>query len=879
MAGLTPVEIEAAAEAAVQQFVQSSVQVTTDVLGPIDVGSRFDEVVQLFSSTLIFDPNSLFYLIYLSSNKLCADVIAARNLLADVRSAIDEVKRKTTKVSQTTLLGDAAAALTVMGTILVQNSAVSEPPYTRYVTAVDSFRDVSLSPNIKSSGTLVRSPQEAKASAITSLTSLRTAYPDILNRANVLLSMVDQYIELNLPVLSLQQSLSKARNDLVALQKAFEDPTKTEDQKIAMTKDAYFRITAGKSVITNLRSVRDPTSPRMQPSVSTPLVGALVPPGPTGTFTSAAFQTGIKAPWAITPGLNDTLIVAEDGNAPTTYTIPTSPHPSVESFVPIQIANTYPIGGGSSAMLFTGDGPFNIPVLGAKFYVTVDGVLYSGPITEGPAVSADTLVIDFQNLTSSDSTALSTVVNIFNPGVSVTFSKYEYGPHHICVADSCIGQYVTALGFAQTSVTGTDANNLIVIDTNNVFLGNDPATPTDVVGIINTWATTASKPYVASVITEGINQRIRITKTTPGASSITMNLPPITDSNRSTVQSAYAMLGFFDGQTDSSNSVSASELSDYINGINKVKATVLRVPGVGVTDEFVKIESKLVGLSTRLVVGAGTANALLGVDSITHIGSTTGFTTSLLGKAQSFSAYDVEVGDLLIANDITRTIGVIADTSLDVDSGLPFSTAENVASFTIISADYLAYSAFISAMDTWMAQIPQQYLSSTQELDRLMNPLLGSATPTDAQVADAINGVTSLDNSLYQLYSALILYVVRNVTRIDAALNMLVERGLDLAYSTLMDGDLLSFFSYNKDDASTAAYMLKTMRALVQNDLPVSKISESLDDTSLQSSTIVNDANFDFSDGDKDENIKLLGSVPTMDTDASVAPDFFKKSY
>jgi hypothetical protein len=130
---------------------------------------------------------------------------------------------------------------------------------------------------------------------------------------------------------------------------------------------------------------------------------------------------------------------------------------------------------------------------------------------------------------------------------------------------------------------------------------------------------------------------------------------------------------------------------------------------------------------------------------------------------------------------------------------------------------------------------------------------------------------------LPQLRDALEKFVTRTSPRIDAAIKMLQERGFDRAYNTLMDGDLVSFFGYDKDEAASGAYMLKTMRSLAQNDLAVSKSNNTMDDTSLQSFSTTTNPNYDYSDGDKDENISLIGSAPMVDaSDPSVPPNYTK---
>ena len=213
-------------------------------------------------------------------------------------------------------------------------------------------------------------------------------------------------------------------------------------------------------------------------------------------------------------------------------------------------------------------------------------------------------------------------------------------------------------------------------------------------------------------------------------------------------------------------------------------------------------------------------------------------------------------------------------------------TSSDSLQFAVISADYVAYYHLVQDINAWLkALAASKYSKDIQELDRVMNPLLVNTNPSQAQINDARNYGTQplathpdpTKRLLPLLRDALEKFVTRTSPRIDAAIKMLQERGFDRAYNTLMDGDLVSFFGYDKDEAASGAYMLKTMRSLAQNDLAVSKSNNTMDDTSLQSSSTTTNPNYDYSDGDKDENISLIGSAPIVDaSDPSVPPDYTK---
>jgi hypothetical protein len=859
--------------------------------------------MELFASTLIFDSNSLFYLTYLASNKLSADVNTAIALVDDILQAIIEIGYQPTKITQTSLLSDAAAHLTTMDTILSQTGSVTQKtqnnvptpsvvttPYDQYATAVDAFRDIALKPNIKKGTQIVRSAQEARNSATTSLATLKDLYPDILSRvapaadnSASLTNVVAVYHSLQLQSFALQRSLRQARGDLLSLQKELEDPTTTDVQKTALTRDAYLRITAGKSVITGLKDASNPTEARMQ---SGPSITGNVSINPASTFTVASVTTS-PGPWSLQTGVTDTLIIAEDSNTPTTYTIPVPVNPSVVSSVS---ASTFDIIDITTAILTSAVEPFTIPTItNSTFYVTVDGILFSGPLTTG-VDSADQIVSDLSLLVDANANLLTTKLNISNIGNAVVLECLEAGQHNIHISDSdqVSHAWLAALGFSITSVTGRAANNLLYIDGNLLTLPTGIYTPTDMVNEINSLATTYSLPYHASLS----GTFIEITKTGVGALTITMQLPaPVpspTDLTRYTVAATYDTLGFYVGQTDSSNEVTATDLAIVINTVGKVLATVVRTHVGGATVEQVRIDSKLQSLGTLLTIGAGTANTLLGLTAGIYPGTTTGFTATA-----SFEDADVEAGDQLTAGDV-HTIASVSGNTLE--SSPPFPTNTVVSFFEIESADFLSYNSCFALTDSvwsdWYTNnlnspAHTKYSKDTSELDRLMNSVIGNITPTQADRNAATVGAQAIHDILTNqpsggqagLYEVLASFTTRRSARIDAAINMLQERGFDQAYTTLLRGDLASFFGYDKDDAASASSMLKTMRSLVQNDLPVTNKSDSIDDTALDSSVQTSDANYDRSDVDKDENLNLLGSVPDLDTDTIVPADYTKQVF
>lgn len=953
MAGYSDAEIETS----VARFVKSDISVERDPLGPVDVANKFNEVLQLISSTLVFDPNAIFYLIYLASNRLNTKVLQAIEYLDDIIDGIDELGHRTTEVTRTSLLGDASAALLAVDTILTQSGAISRNAFTRYTSSVDSFIDVSLKPNIKSGSALIRPPQEARDDIRAALPNLSARYEEILATVQQLKLMLGEFNELNLPVLIIQDSVRKARLDLRELQSIFENTATTRDAKVAECRDAYLRLVSGKAVLTNLSTVSDPSEPRVSSTAS--LRGRPVLPSGSalyGEMIPASTSSSRSAPWMVRTGVNDVLSIGEDGNAPTTYTLVPPAFPSVKSYR----AGTYNIHAASAASI-TSSNPemYTIPAFpDNEAVIIVDGVEFAGNISAGTFTGAQ--IATFLGGITDRATGtifLGNVINIsYVGGIQLTYPVS--GAHSIAIGDTIVSPIPTVnvntvLGFTSgQSAEGSDANNKLEIDgrTPLVSLTAGAArTRAQIAADINTWAA-ANFPgvYTAADATTAV----LITKTQIGSQTLRMTAESGVDDN--TVRRALEELGFYEGQSDSSQAMSADEVADYINSVGKVNASIVRstyedghtgavssatlftIPAgavttsranktlvirsgtnagsyridsnsgtsivvssstpfqdVGATNQsWAIIEDKLVltsksqTLSSRLMIGVATANTELGLTHGTYNGSTTGFRAASSGTDIDFLREDVVKGDILrIPTEGDRTILERSeDKQLEVSP--PLSVYASNLDFSILSAAAVAYEAFIADLTAWeVVKESSAFREDISELDRVLNPLLVNKTPSLALLGDARSTAESLRELLRNtspegLADVLEGFTVARVSRMEASLNMLQERSLDRAYDALLSGQVAAFFGLDKDEASLSGHMLKSMRSVVQDDLPVSKLEEDADDIAHDEVVVGTDASFDFSDQDENEGISMLGEMPDLtDTELENDPEFYKKRY
>jgi hypothetical protein len=164
--------------------------------------SAFEEVMELFSATLLFDPNAIFYLIFLATNRLNTNVVQSLNYIDDLETAVEEVSKRTKAVTNQGLLGDAASALLDVDSLISTNQTISNAAFNRYTASLDAFTAKDLSPNIKHEGTIVRPPPLARSDSSTNLQLLNSLYADILSGLTQVMKMLGEFNALNLPVLT-----------------------------------------------------------------------------------------------------------------------------------------------------------------------------------------------------------------------------------------------------------------------------------------------------------------------------------------------------------------------------------------------------------------------------------------------------------------------------------------------------------------------------------------------------------------------------------------------------------------------------------------------------------------------------------------------------
>lgn len=836
MAGYTASEIEGA----VSQFVKSTIKVERDPLGPVDISSAFNEVIQLFSSTLVFDPNAIFYLIYLASNRLNKDAEQLVPLIVDMYQAILEMGRYTTEVTKTTLLGDAAAALLDVDRTLLVNESISVGSFNRYVASLDGFIEVSLRPNIKDGTNIVRTPQQAQTEARTDLDIIVVGWGDILERTVKLLNMLTEFNDLDLEVIAIQDSVKKARIDLSAIQAVFEDTTTTKDQKISECRDSYLRLSAGKSVLINYTTVSDPTDPRMQSSSVLKGLPASTLGADQGI--SASLTSTQSAPWVIKTATNEELKVAEDGLSERTYTLSNVDDPSVVS-------------GRDDMWGFNLDpsvSGFNIQA-SVSDRLEIDGLPVIS-LSTGTNQTAQDIVDDINTWAGAGSYPYSAAV--YDPD-TINFVKItkSAGTPRIEMTAINSGTRARVLG-AYTELLFYEGQN----DSQAAVTAFEAAKSINDAGYIT--ATVARTVYADGETGESTSDTEFI----------------VPEGSIPDGPGAGDMLLITEGENRGYHRIaSITKVATFPDEIEVIATEPFADPAASnlgwvVISEKLVLTSKLKGssiLDSSLVVGSGNANSTLGFSGSSY-GETPSFKARESGLDKDFVRADVVVGDLVYISAAEYAVLEVTDDGRQLELSPRISVDEVDIEFTILSAASVAYAQFLQSLSTWRDVLEQSDFSENLlELERVMNPLFVNKNPSIALLNQAKSTVESFGLLVAGLVVVLRGFVVRSVPRVDAGLKMLLERGLGRAYDTLLDADIAAFFGMDKDDAGNSSYLLKNMRIVVNNDLPLSKVEDDMGDIVHDSDVEIvdTDADYDYSDVDVDDSYIELGELPDSGVD------------
>jgi hypothetical protein len=220
-------------KAAVEQYLPRTINYARSAdLGEKDRDSIFERLMQIVLTALLLDNDAIFYLIYLSSQKLLTRIDAAIDLLENLQST-DLLKT----ISEdppvniddlTQLQGARVDLLQLSGS--VANDSFGTVHFTDFKNNITGFLTDQIAPNVQGRNRIsVTSDMRAL------MASLATEWDSVLSRREAVFAMLDEFIEQDLRAKVATVAIDAIYDKIVSIEAAIEEQTTLEQAADAET--------------------------------------------------------------------------------------------------------------------------------------------------------------------------------------------------------------------------------------------------------------------------------------------------------------------------------------------------------------------------------------------------------------------------------------------------------------------------------------------------------------------------------------------------------------------------------------------------------------------------------------------------------------------
>jgi len=387
-------------DAAAADLVQGTLSFPRDRLGTRDVAEPFEEVKELTYSAFLYDPDAIFYAVYLAKNYLLQHLNAELSTCRELLDAIDDLRMPEKPVEDISSIADARAALSIMESSLARAGVVGAQEYGRYRAAIRrakrAFGDpIKLTYTYRGASSavrdIVRPAAEAKEAVAAQFSTLRTQHATLLERAEQLSSAFPEYLSSNLTTAIGVRQVRRAADILSARQEGLE--ALSPAQRTASARETLLEVLANTGVIAALADPVLSGQPKLLQPISAAPTYRL---SATGTGTAPSIEGIYSAPWPLEEGGTYLLEGTINGNPVSVDLFPAGPS-TVPGIQPASLrsANRGPFALHSDLATpwplqsESRPGGFVINATnGTRFYVLVDGIIHSCALTTGTRTAA-----------------------------------------------------------------------------------------------------------------------------------------------------------------------------------------------------------------------------------------------------------------------------------------------------------------------------------------------------------------------------------------------------------------------------------------------------------------------------------------------------------
>ncbi len=268
--------------------------------GTLNTSTEYLQLLELVSTTLLFNPDGVFYLAKMAANRLNSLVISEVAILEDLLVLLEDLGKVGSAVRDTASLNNARTAVLALD---AASSVTNRPETQRFTRQMDAFA-AQLKTNVVSQergNILVRPREEARNVIQENLQNLGPVHARLLTQITALKDVLDNYLALDIPSrvsTSVLASVNQRLQDAVTAV-----ATTTDTANLESNRDLFLQTLANKVAVKLLGSFTDPSdlkfrSPKRPIPATLTHTGKVVGEGePAAVLTSAGpWPLPISAP-------------------------------------------------------------------------------------------------------------------------------------------------------------------------------------------------------------------------------------------------------------------------------------------------------------------------------------------------------------------------------------------------------------------------------------------------------------------------------------------------------------------------------------------------------------------------------------------------------
>lgn len=263
--------------------------------GTLNTATEYQQLLELVSTTFLFYQDSIFYVARLAANRLASKLRQEVAILEDLLVLLEDLGSIGTPVRDTATLSNARTAALALD---AATSVTGRPETARFTRQMDKFSK-QLKANVVSQergNIMVRTREEARNLINSNLTKLTSLHDRLLDEVYALRDVLEEYLELDIPSRVSTNILSSINTRLQESIELIEDSSDVDN--LAVNRELFLQSLANKVGVKLLSTFTDPTGLKYR-TPTRPIPSTLTHSGSVVGTGTAASATTSQGPWSL----------------------------------------------------------------------------------------------------------------------------------------------------------------------------------------------------------------------------------------------------------------------------------------------------------------------------------------------------------------------------------------------------------------------------------------------------------------------------------------------------------------------------------------------------------------------------------------------------